>query len=684
MVASTRRYLEASSQNCAAFGPVENRQLDDPASCNLGQIDVDGEQREIVLAGGAELTFRLTTEERALLSAYLAELEALPRDGDRLRWTSSVSPPVYPQTRGEGPHYMSFALKGVPDPDNWPCLVSLSAAEDLNPVTVRTHIRNYRDRFFPGAGTPTPAETPLILLIDEFDGDRDPSLRNAVGQLPQELASELKGDTAAAPPVLSRPMAANAAEPPPRKDRIERICQLIDAQSRNAEVQRISHGAYITSLLIGRTAMPPDMPGLGLLNPDGAFAEEDFADRVFKYAADNRISLVDEHIGNIADDIERMRHGTEEFDPAASVVNVSLGGTYLFNDQPSSREADQALEGIRVSITRLARDALFVFAAGQPKIDPAQPNARGSRLDLLKPSKVNSKSLECAFVPACLSARPNVVTVGALGPSVGEDGYGHPVLLPWANYGPAVTLAAPGEAVAGRNVVFVDQPGVQRMRMLAATGLRDGTSAAAAFVTALAARMVSAEPSIRATEIKERLVATARPFLTPAGEEQLFAGDEGEVYAGAIDPAAALLDPRNGYVVRADAGDGPDRFTEYVGISTARSVGDQRAFSLFHGTSASERAFFKCDWRDLLRVHIDGAFDEDQNDHPIYKGSVACRADEPDGSPRVARGYFGTRNTQQNECLVREDCWIARTADNREEPLPLSGIRDIYFPTFRQ
>jgi type VII secretion-associated serine protease mycosin len=159
----------------------------------------------------------------------------------------------------------------------------------------------------------------------------------------------------------------------------------------------------------------------------------------------------------------------------ARVINISM---VLYVDDP----------GVRTAIANArARDVVVVAAAGN----------EGEATD--------------ANLPPYPAAYNGVIGVGAIGPSGAR----------WQKspHGPFIDLVAPGESV------------VTTQRVSGLTTI-DGTSAAAAFVSATAALIRGRWPTMSAAEVGRRLTATAAPTL---------AGADSEEYGnGVVDPYAAV------------------------------------------------------------------------------------------------------------------------------------------------
>ena len=216
-----------------------------------------------------------------------------------------------------------------------------------------------------------------------------------------------------------------------------------------------------------------------------------------KTATSNPITDFKAILKSLDDIIERQ----DEID----VVNISLAGQcglpnwgcYLnpiefFNQ---TREYDEHF--------RKAPEVIFVVGAGNAGVD-----ARLATPAILSTSSIPSPGLMLGFflpglIPAYAAVSalhsPNVITVGA---------FDYPTSNRWldnghsSNYGPAITIAAPGAGVWA----------VKVSRIVGGTlGYKadDGTSYAAPFITGVVALLRSIDPDIPAQEVIEILVNTS-------------------------------------------------------------------------------------------------------------------------------------------------------------------------------
>ena len=694
-----RRFLEAEKPNCSLFGPVEELGVGRTGDeCHLGEMEVDGVHRYIVNAGGAQLKFWVTDEERDLVVDMLVELADLPREGDKLRWSVDDGAPIRPQTMN--PNALSLTPLTYRDEGRrLPCILGMTSADLLSDTqALKRHVDDYRAAFYPPDRSLKPEDLSYIFLIDEFGGHRHRDFQSKMEESARRLGSLYSSYQSLAHQVGENvgDHAGNSVGLGDVPNIDPRMCVVLTEQFRDTEqIQQISHGVFVKSLLIGDASSTSTIDGLGLLNVDGDFREEEFLDHVKEWPVRGKINSVSVHVRNAnkrLDDLKTYAQVTGRSAPATAVINISLGETYLNKTETEKVLATSAIDELKDGLALMNENALFVIAAGQPGFDQGAPaggvaaELQGKRLARMSPKVLTVNTEECSFFPACLSLRKNIITVGALEPSHGAMGYRKPVLSKWANYGPAITVAAPGQGVLANEYGYI--MGEQdKLETLSVSSLRDGTSVSAVFVTALAAKLAARYPTLRASEIKKQLIATARPYLPPTegGEPELLKGEEGFLFAGAIDPVAAMRDPSKYHVVyRAKNADGSRKYQEFEIIRRNDGVKASPLFSVFRSATDSEKEFLKCNWRELLRLHLTPETEMDDRGNEIFQGSVACKDLENTELVKVASGKFGTYNIQQNECISQDNCLKGLTSEGTWLPLKFKEIQDIYFPVVSQ
>lgn len=168
------------------------------------------------------------------------------------------------------------------------------------------------------------------------------------------------------------------------------------------------------------------------------------------------------------------------------------------------------------------KNILWVVSAGQPK------HAPGEEL-----STKDNRS------PMNLGDMDNVIVVTACERCLEED----PDIAQWANFSrDLVSVAAPG-GTAGEDVYSTASTNAYSKNY--------GTSQSAAFVAGLAAAMYSCNSQLDALSVKKRLEATSTPVIVPYSSAR-----DTRVRAGVINAAAALRDPRFGWLRTLSRGDG--------------------------------------------------------------------------------------------------------------------------------
>ncbi|MEO1399517.1 MAG: hypothetical protein AAFU56_11715, partial [Pseudomonadota bacterium] len=191
-------------------------------------------------------------------------------------------------------------------------------------------------------------------------------------------------------------------------------------------------------------------------------------------------------------------------------------------------------------------------------------------------------------------------------------------------------------------------------------------------------------PELTPAEIKLRLISTAQPYINTNNTPELLKGEEGELFAGVIDPLIALRNPSKYYVTYRTTASGGAQTVEYdlIRRTAPKLESDRRLFSFFQSARSSERAVWQCSWKRLLRLHFkDEVARDDDYRRFIPHGSVACLKGGDPNKLQVGQGSFGTKNIQHNTCLVNDTCFEALSGETGGwVPLKIADIRDIYFP----
>lgn len=307
------------------------------------------------------------------------------------------------------------------------------------------------------------------------------------------------------------------------------------------------------------------------------------------------------------------------------IVNGSIG-----NPDDPRRDGGSAYIRLRDWFESTIQDRLYVFAAGNNN-----------------PGKHLTKT-DCPVLPGCLGFIPNVITVAALH----VEGNRRPQIRNDSNYGSdVVALSAPGT-----NILSTDLGDVY--------SLRDGTSAAAPFVTGAASLIWQAAPQLQAFQIKQRLLATARldiPFQ--AGSK---------IYSGTVDISTAIHNIYEDVVVLSRTG---ERLAGQIHRNFPRNtlfIYDWPRYG------PGEKAENTCKGLDVLRIHRNGT-----------RFSIMCVSRYETRGNRI--GMEIHRDKYLNpagggmECLIRKNCLTLRHYDQKSGKMVqrnldlLEEVDDIYF-----
>ncbi|MBY6006698.1 S8 family serine peptidase [Salipiger bermudensis] len=667
-----KAFLEAVPQNCTLFGPIEQTIGGAAAdACNVRQLKVDGREQWEVVAGGANIQFFVTEEQRGELLSVLRDYAREPRDGDKLRWRSSTRVPVRTQSQ-----VFALSSEDAPLDQELPCVVSLSRSGEFDGAEdLKGHVRNYREHFYPHGDPMPPEAMSYVFVFDEFGGHTERAFLSSMNAMINSLTESYNNAAALREPEGGEGQAGLDRLP---DTALLPLCnsladQLRAIQMHAAQQNRdISHGAFIKNLLIGSRS--PLADGVGLLNPEGVFAEDQFKAQFRFWGTESNLTNVVYNIEEARDVFSITEEVNESGAPlGVGVFNLSLGQSYL-NAAPRVRaDAREALVHLKEQIGLWNEKGLFVVAAGQP------PGATtGRELRRVSAWEAGVDDPDCPFFPACLSDRPNVITVGAVKPSATALGHKTPVLIEWANYGSAVSVAAPGAGVMAKEFGYIHGDASDSIQTLHTTSVRDGTSVATVFVTALAARMAAENPKLLASEIKARLISTAKPYISgDRSRTTFFEGDEGRIFAGVIDPEVALLNPARMHVRWIDPPEGAPEVQEFDGIVFPS---EDIPFTVFTSDRQRGKWRVQCRWNEMYRIHIEDDFRQDESEPPLYKGAMVCKDPENDQNIKVAFGPLGThRSHKQHPCLREGVCYKGVVGD-RVVPIDMGNVRDIYFP----
>jgi serine protease len=177
----------------------------------------------------------------------------------------------------------------------------------------------------------------------------------------------------------------------------------------------------------------------------------------------------------------------------ADVISASLG------DLPAHAALTEAIE-YAATAGRGGRGSILVFAAGncpetQPNCSPAYPASLANSLPVLSVAALTKGGERASYSPRTATWTPNGITLSAFGGEV-QWGVGY---------------------CGGGDIISTDRPGTVGCSFGPA-GNNDywlgfgGTSAATPQVAGAAALMLSLEPHLTASQVKNRLTATADPW----------------------------------------------------------------------------------------------------------------------------------------------------------------------------
>lgn len=172
------------------------------------------------------------------------------------------------------------------------------------------------------------------------------------------------------------------------------------------------------------------------------------------------------------------------FDVAQAIAYATANGADVINLSLASQQSSDDLQALRDAIMA-ARDAGVVVVAAVGNHSGANPGVG---------------------LPAAYAGTPGFPNVVAVAASDNRNGNGHAT---YSNYGPQVTVAAPGYSIAGTVRVAMSPSAAQ------AYGSETGTSFSTPIVAGAAALIRARNPSLPASEIVAILKATASP--APAG-----------------------------------------------------------------------------------------------------------------------------------------------------------------------
>jgi membrane-anchored mycosin MYCP len=275
------------------------------------------------------------------------------------------------------------------------------------------------------------------------------------------------------------------------------------------------HGTLVAGIIAGQ---PADEDGFSGVAP----AARVLSLRVTSAKFSPRTPGGDPMLARASFDVETLgRAIVHAADLGARVINISAV-TCL----PADRPFDQAALGAAIRYAAVDKDAVIVAAAGNAgatgSVGGGTPCESNSLTDLGRPNDPrNWAGVTSVSIPSCW--QPYVLSAASLAPD------GQPSKFTMT--GPWVGIAAPGETIA--SLSNRDGGGL-------ANGLPDahqqlvalsGTSYASGYVAGVAALVRSKYPGLTATQVVQRITATAHNGARAPSNV---------VGAGSVDPVAAL------------------------------------------------------------------------------------------------------------------------------------------------
>ncbi len=280
-----------------------------------------------------------------------------------------------------------------------------------------------------------------------------------------------------------------------------------------------AHGTLVAGLIAaapsphdGFAGVAPDARVLSIRQSSAKFTDADGAAGAAGTGEDGTVG--GRGVGTIGTLARAIRMAADQGATVINISEVACGQGVGSLRTPTLADAvDYAAE----------RDIVIVVAAGNTRGDSGACRQNPTERDPLQP---HSRGWDSAFTDvAPAHYTDHVITVASVDPGGAPSDFS--VAGPW------VTVAAPGTAVTS----LANRPDgglADRVRTERGVAAIEGTSFAAPLVAGLAADIRSRFPALSATEVVERIVATAVPG--PHGWEPT-------VGYGVIDPMSALTTP---------------------------------------------------------------------------------------------------------------------------------------------
>ena len=277
------------------------------------------------------------------------------------------------------------------------------------------------------------------------------------------------------------------------------------------DVEHAFHGVAVASVLVARNNrrdqdMEPEVPEESFSGVITSVDDLEYGLTIYKAGAEGFFGLGGLAINDAA--VIAALEDIWQFHDQVDVVNLSLGGSCKWHEY----FCNQRLDGFRARLLELMGgmpDVIFVAGAG------------------------NSAEAADKVVPAQLSlVLPNVITVGG----TLSQTYPTPDNVRWegSNFGPAITLGAPGEGVLVVDLEYRD-----------GYGNHDGTSFSAPMVAGTVALLRALDPELEPAEIRRLVVESGEPRPVCTSDENPCAAEDQGIWSilDAGEAVSALLWP---------------------------------------------------------------------------------------------------------------------------------------------
>lgn len=639
--------VESVRPDCTVFAPIGYN-----SNCIVEKITVNNTERHVAIAGGVDVTFAMFKLDEKIATDIQNAANA-SGGVDRRRVSVFLDSPAQPQ---------SWLSDGA-DQNSVPCIENFSNAfGNESRQLLQTHISRYQKLFYlqPYDG---PKLYPIIQLLDRFPTPTaiSGSFKEAGLPLPVRYIGQnvIKQSGLFFGNDILGSMVQRLTDTFKYDDYLRKLCDERDSSLRL--LREHTHGHYVRGLLVGTTAPLSGIQPIGILTINGTQDEN--------VIGENGDSLVEGV--NVVDGInllESLSNSVKRINFIKSYPDLAINPNIVINVSQTVPSFTHAFKrDLYETIQGLSYSGLVVASSGAKASMP--DNIDVDALDAS--TSMEQTGPECDVYPACFGYHPNVITVGALDNS--RKFLQELPLLDGTFAGTAVSVVAPSVGILSSDLHYLQEP--NGLGKLQSHSVRDGSSAGAAFVSALAAEIMSRFSGINARDTKARILSTAGKYTNSQGQPELLKGSGGEIFAGAIDVKAALLDPRRFYV-KSSSGN----IVEYDSLRFVKHKGQHRTINLYPNTLESATPHLACNWDDLLRLHVFDINHRDYLERPILRAALMCRSPSDPGRLLAGNGYLGTSNNKEDPCIGEDRCFQGRNSDNgAEDWIKLRDIKDIYF-----